>query len=101
MDVEIRRGGSAEDVKDVVRINREVFEPEYGLDPAFADELAVQLAELRRSGWPGEGEGLWIAEQDGRAVGGVTLRTSAAGSPGSATSRCGRRRAGRASAGGW
>jgi N-acetylglutamate synthase-like GNAT family acetyltransferase len=36
--------------------------------------MAVQLAELRRSGWPGPGEGLWIAELDGRAVGTVTLR---------------------------
>jgi GNAT superfamily N-acetyltransferase len=79
MEVKIRTGGSAEDVNDVVRINGAVFESEYGLAPTFAAEMAVQLSELRRSGWPGAGEGLWIAELDGRAVGAVTLRDLGAG----------------------
>jgi GNAT superfamily N-acetyltransferase len=61
-------------VNDLVRVNGEVFEPEYALSPAFAGDMAVQLAELRRSGWPGERGGLWIAELDGHPVGGVTLR---------------------------
>jgi GNAT superfamily N-acetyltransferase len=74
VEVTIRSGGSAEDVNDVARINGEVFEPEYGLAPSFAADMAVQLAELRRSGWPGEGEGLWMAELDGRVVGAITLR---------------------------
>jgi GNAT superfamily N-acetyltransferase len=74
MDVRIRSGGSAGDVNDVARINGEVFEPEYGLAPSFAADMAVQLAELRRSGWPGEGEGVWMAELDGRVVGAITLR---------------------------
>jgi GNAT superfamily N-acetyltransferase len=74
VEVEIRSGGSAEDVNDVVRINGEVFEPEYGIDPSFASDIAVQLAGLRRSGWPGDGEGLWMAELDGRVVGAITLR---------------------------
>ena len=75
MEVRIRRGGAADDVNAIVRINGEVFEPEYGLAPSFAGDMAVQLAELRRSGWPREGEGCWIAELDGRAVGAVTLRS--------------------------
>jgi GNAT superfamily N-acetyltransferase len=74
MEVTIRRGGSADDVNAIVRINGEVFEPEYGMEPSFAGDMAVRLAELRRSGWPGEREGCWIAELDGRLVGGVTLR---------------------------
>jgi GNAT superfamily N-acetyltransferase len=72
--VHIRRGHSARDVNDLVRVNGEVFEPEYALSPAFAGDMAVQLAELRRSGWPGDREGMWIAELEGQAVGGVTLR---------------------------
>jgi ribosomal protein S18 acetylase RimI-like enzyme len=72
--VQIVSGGSAADVNTVVRINGEVFEPEYRLEPSFAGDMAVQLAELRRSGWPGPGEGLWIAELDGRAAGAITLR---------------------------
>jgi GNAT superfamily N-acetyltransferase len=74
MEVRIRRGGSADDLNAIARINGEVFEPEYGLEPSFAGDMAVQLAELRRSGWPREREGCWIAELDGRPVGGVTLR---------------------------
>jgi ribosomal protein S18 acetylase RimI-like enzyme len=74
MEVKIRSGGSAQDVNEVVRINGAVFEPEYGLAPSFASDMAVQLSELRRSGWPKAGEGLWIAELDGQAVGAVTLR---------------------------
>jgi ribosomal protein S18 acetylase RimI-like enzyme len=72
--VHIRSGDSAGDVNELVRINGEVFEREYALSPAFAGDMAVQLAELRRSGWPGGGEGLWMAELDGAVVGGVTLR---------------------------
>ena len=74
MEVQIRRGGSADDVNAIARINGEVFEPEYGMEPSFAADMAVQLAELRRSGWPRDGEGCWIAELDGRAVGSITLR---------------------------
>jgi GNAT superfamily N-acetyltransferase len=74
MEVTIRRGGSADDVNVIARVNGEVFEPEYGMEPSFAAEMAVQLAELRRSGWPGEREGCWIAELDGKPVGAVTLR---------------------------
>jgi GNAT superfamily N-acetyltransferase len=74
MEVTIRSGGSADDVNAIARVNGEVFEPEYGMEPSFAADMAVQLAELRRSGWPGEGEGCWIAELDGRPVGSVTLR---------------------------
>lgn len=76
----IRSGGSAADVNELVRINGEVFEPEHGLDDSFARGMALQLAELRRSGWPGAGEGLWIAELEGRAVGAITLRDLGGGS---------------------
>jgi GNAT superfamily N-acetyltransferase len=74
MQVTIRSGGSADDVNAIARINGEVFEPEYGLEPSFAADMAVQLSELRRSGWPGDRDGCWIAELDGQPVGGVTLR---------------------------
>lgn len=72
--VHIRSGDSAADVNELVRVNGEVFEPEYALSPAFAGDMAVQLAERRRSGWPGEREGFWVAELEGQVVGGVTLR---------------------------
>jgi GNAT superfamily N-acetyltransferase len=79
MDVSIRRGNSSKDVNTVVRLHREVYEGEYGLDRSFARDVATRLAELRRRGWPGPGEGLWIAEADGRAVGSITLNDQSGG----------------------
>lgn len=73
MDVSIRSAGSSGDVNELVRLHREVYEPEYGLDPSFASDMALQLAELRRGGWPGPGEGLWLAEVGDRTVGSITL----------------------------
>ena len=58
----------------IVRLHREVYEGEYGLDPSFAADVATQMAELRRRGWPGPREGLWLAEADGdQVVGSITL----------------------------
>ena len=73
MDVSIRPGGSAEDVNELVRMHREVYESEFGLDPSFASDVATQMAELRRRGWPGPGEGLWLAELGDQVVGSITL----------------------------
>jgi GNAT superfamily N-acetyltransferase len=56
-----------------VRLHRDVYRSEYGLDRSFGLEVARRLAELRRGGWPGKREGLWIAELDGRVVGSITL----------------------------
>jgi GNAT superfamily N-acetyltransferase len=79
MDMQIRSGGSSEDVNTVVRLHGEVYEAEYGLDPSFAVDVATRLAELRRGGWPGEREGLWIAETDSGAVGSITLNDQGGG----------------------
>lgn len=73
MEVEIQADGSREAVNEVVRLHREVYEREYDLEPSFADDLSVQLAELSRSGWPGPREGLWLARLGDRTVGSVAL----------------------------
>jgi GNAT superfamily N-acetyltransferase len=39
----------------------------------------MRMSELRRGGWPGPREGLWIAEADGEAVGTVTLGDEGSG----------------------
>jgi GNAT superfamily N-acetyltransferase len=62
-----------DDVNDVVRLHRAVYEAEYGLDPSFAQDVATRLAEFRRAGFPGEREGVWLAQLDGRTVGSITL----------------------------
>ena len=71
--MEIEQDGSRDAVNEVVRLHRQVYESEYELEPSFADDVAVQLAELSRSGWPRAREGLWLARLDGRTVGSVTL----------------------------
>ncbi len=63
----------SDDVNHVVRLHRTVYESEYGLDPSFADGVATQMAELRRGGFPGPREGLWLAELDSAVLGTVTL----------------------------
>jgi GNAT superfamily N-acetyltransferase len=64
----------SDDVNHVVRLHHAVYEPEYGLDPSFADGVATQMAELRRDGFPGPREGLWLAQgDDGRVAGTITL----------------------------
>jgi GNAT superfamily N-acetyltransferase len=73
VDVEIHADGSRDAVNEVVRLHREVYEAEYDLEPSFALDVATQLAELSRAGWPGPREGLWLAQLDGRTVGSVTL----------------------------
>ena len=79
MSVSIRPGSGAEDVNIVVRLHRDVYESEYGLDRSFAADVSMRLSELRRSGWPGPRDGLWIAEADGEAVGSVTLNDEGGG----------------------
>ena len=63
----------SDDVNAVVRLHRQVYEAEFGLDPSFAQDVATRLAELRRGGFPGPRAGLWLAELDGEAVGSITL----------------------------
>jgi GNAT superfamily N-acetyltransferase len=63
----------SDDVNHVVRLHRAVYESEYGLDLSFADGVATQMAELRRGGFPGSREGLWLAERDGEVLGTITL----------------------------
>jgi GNAT superfamily N-acetyltransferase len=63
----------SDDVNAVVRLHRAVYEAEYGLDESFAQEVATRLAELRREGFPGPRDGLWLVNLDGRTVGSITL----------------------------
>jgi GNAT superfamily N-acetyltransferase len=73
MEVTIRKGSSAAELNEVVRLHRDVYESEFGLDESFAQGVATRFAELRRDGFPGPREGVWLAELGGRAVGSITL----------------------------
>ena len=60
-------------VNEVVRLHRDVYEREYGLDDSFATGVATRLAELRREGFPGPREGVWLAQVEESTVGSITL----------------------------
>ena len=64
---------SSDDVNEVVRLHRAVYRSEFGLDPSFAEGVVLRLAELRRGGFPGPREGLWLARERDDAMGSVTL----------------------------
>jgi GNAT superfamily N-acetyltransferase len=63
----------SDDVNHVVRLHRAVYESEYALEPSFADEVATRIAELRRQGFPGPREGLWLARLEDDVAGTITL----------------------------
>jgi GNAT superfamily N-acetyltransferase len=71
--VEIRSDLRPGDIGDIVRMHGEVYAREYGLDATFEGSVAEKLGMLVGRGWPGEGEGIWVAEADGRRVGAVIL----------------------------
>jgi GNAT superfamily N-acetyltransferase len=71
--IEIRSGLRPGDIGDIVRMHGEVYAREYGLDPTFEAYVADMLAMLIRRGWPGEGEGIWVAESGDERVGAVIL----------------------------
>jgi ribosomal protein S18 acetylase RimI-like enzyme len=73
MPVEIRSELRPGDIGDIVRMHGEVYAREYGLDASFEASVAETLAMLIRRGWPGRGEGIWVAEADGERVGAVIL----------------------------
>ena len=51
-----------------------MYAAEYDLDGRFEAAVAARLVELTLRGWPGPGEGLWIAEgDDAEPVGSITL----------------------------
>jgi RimJ/RimL family protein N-acetyltransferase len=71
--VSIRSGLRPGDIGEIVRMHGAVYAAEYGLDATFEASMATRLGALAARGWPGPREGLWVAEDDGRPVGTVTL----------------------------
>lgn len=72
--VRIRTDLRAGDAGEIVRLQGVHYAAEYGLDRTFEAHIARGLAEALERGWPGPGEGVWIAEHgDGRMGGLVAL----------------------------
>jgi GNAT superfamily N-acetyltransferase len=71
--VEIRTGLKPGDIGEITRLHGAVYGAEYGLDRTFEASVAIRIGQLADRGWPGPREGLWMAEDDGRVVGMITL----------------------------
>jgi GNAT superfamily N-acetyltransferase len=67
------------DLGAIVRMHGLLYAAEYGLDRSFEALVAARLAELSARGWPGGGEGVWIATADAEPVGSITLNDEGAG----------------------
>jgi GNAT superfamily N-acetyltransferase len=73
-DVTIRRSFVPADAGAIVELHRLVYPPEYGVDETFVDDIAITLADLEATGFPGPGEGAWLVDgDDGRLVGSLML----------------------------
>jgi ribosomal protein S18 acetylase RimI-like enzyme len=73
MPVQIRCDLRPGDIGDIVRMHGEVYAREYRLDATFEGSVAETLGMLIGRGWPGEGEGIWVAEADRERIGAVIL----------------------------
>lgn len=71
--VEIRRDLRPGDLGTLVRLHGEIYAAEHGLDRSFEALVAAGMAAAVERGWPGTGEGFWVAEREGRMVGAIAL----------------------------
>jgi ribosomal protein S18 acetylase RimI-like enzyme len=71
--IQIRADLRPGDLGDIVRMHGDIYASEYGLDATFDASVAGALATLVDRGWPGDREGIWVAEADGERAGAVIL----------------------------
>ena len=71
--VRIRDDLQPGDAGEIVRMHAIHYAAEHGLDRTFEAHVARGLADALERGWPGDGEGVWIADERGRMRGVVAL----------------------------
>jgi ribosomal protein S18 acetylase RimI-like enzyme len=72
--VNIRRELRAGDLDAIVALHGRLYSDEYGVDPSFEAFVLTAVDRAKKRGWPGEREGVWIAERQG-AIGGCIALT--------------------------
>lgn len=75
--IEIRRELRPGDLATIVREHGRHYSREHGVDKRFEAMVAGAVAEAAERGWPGEREGVWIVERDGRFAGCLALTEEA------------------------
>ena len=66
---QIRRQARPGDPEAIVELHRRVYPREYGVGPSFVQFVRAAVESAVDHGWPGETEGLWVAELDGEFAG--------------------------------
>lgn len=70
----LRTGLRPGDLGAIAHLHGTLYAGEHGLDATFEGSVAANLGAAALRGWPGDGEGLWVAEDnDGRLLGCIAL----------------------------
>jgi GNAT superfamily N-acetyltransferase len=69
----IRRELRPGDLGAVIAHHGTIYSREHGLDSTFEAHVAASVAAAGARGWPGEREGVWIVEAEGRHAGSLAL----------------------------
>ena len=69
----IRRTIRPGDLGAIVAHHGRLYAREYGVDQSFEADVAATVVAAGQRGWPGEREGIWIVELDGRHAGSLGL----------------------------
>jgi ribosomal protein S18 acetylase RimI-like enzyme len=69
----IRRELRPGDLEAIVAHHARVYAQEHGVDGEFAAMVAKTVAEAARRGFPGDREGIWIVEVEGKHAGSLAL----------------------------
>lgn len=70
----IRRELRPGDLGRIVEHHGRVYAAEHGVNPEFEAHVAASVGRAAtKPGWPGEREGIWIVEVDGRHAGSLAL----------------------------
>ena len=76
----VRRELRPGDLGRIIAHHGDVYSAGWGVNEEFEAHVAAAVAKVAARGWPGERDGLWIVERDGRHAGSLALTEEPDGS---------------------